>query len=188
MPAPLTHSFIHSLIHTHIFAARSTQSIYTHEQPMEFFSHCCKGSVALKGNLLFSIFFLFFLLFAGKHTTQCCPWPWGILCAKKAYFPVPWAAHLHSHIHTDTCTQTHAGTFTARLWRTFVIIIQKRHIGAHLNWFHFGPVPVRQCLWGLWVYVRTCVCVWCIRVPTITKTPTVRPQKVKWGNSLGRMS
>lgn len=112
LPAPLTHSLTRSFIHscTHI---RRTQSIYTHEQPMEFFfpsPHFSKGSLALKGNLLFLLqeFSSFFFLLCSKtqHTMNAVH-DHGAYCVRKRHiFPVPWAAHLHSHPHTHTYKHT----------------------------------------------------------------------------------
>lgn len=159
--ARTTHTLIHSLAHSFIPALTHTpHANHLHTWAANgLFSHFSKGSVALKGNLL-----CFFALFAERISFFCSKTQHTMLfmtmghivCGKGIFFQcLGQLIYTHTYIHTHT--HAHTNSDTLRVRRTFLIIIQKRHIGAHLNWFLFGPVPVRLCVCVLWVSV--CVCV-----------------------------
>lgn len=75
-----------------------------------------------------------------------------IVCEKGIFFQ--YLGHLiYTHTKTRTLKHTRFSCWVSvarRQWELFVIIIQKRHIGAHLNWFHLEPVR-------LYMFVYVCV-------------------------------
>lgn len=82
--------------------------------------------------------------------------------------------------HTQTNTHIHSET----------VKNVRNHNPKTTHWGAFKLISFWTCASATMSVSTMCTCVsvwcvWCIRVPTITTTPTVRPQKVKWGNTWG---
>lgn len=111
LPAPLTHSLAHSFIPALTYATRKAFTHMSSQWSFFLSPHFSKGSLALKGNLLFLLqeFSSSFFLLSSKtqHTMNAVSMTMGHIVCEKGIFFQYLGQLIYTHTHTHTHTYKH---------------------------------------------------------------------------------